>query len=123
MGYDENKDLKEWSKDEVTAWLLYLKGYMEIEFDVQKVAIRGSAFALRTKEDMKSLTSKIVGIRIFTAKEALLKNQSGGGQQRGLANRCPYAFYISSSLYPLSLPSFFLFAFVIYRHANSLRHV
>jgi len=75
MGYDENKDLKEWSKDEVTAWLLYLKGYMEIEFDVQKVAIRGSAFALRTKEDMKSLTGKIVGIHIFNAKEALLKKQ------------------------------------------------
>eukprot|EP00471_Norrisiella_sphaerica_P001882 CAMPEP_0184479730 /NCGR_PEP_ID=MMETSP0113_2-20130426/1336_1 /TAXON_ID=91329 /ORGANISM="Norrisiella sphaerica, Strain BC52" /LENGTH=796 /DNA_ID=CAMNT_0026857867 /DNA_START=82 /DNA_END=2473 /DNA_ORIENTATION=- len=82
------KGHQEWSKDEVTAWLLYLKGYMEIEFDVQKVAIRGSAFALRTKEDMKSLTGKIVGIHIFNAKEALLKNQSGGGQQRGLANRC-----------------------------------
>eukprot|EP00471_Norrisiella_sphaerica_P013236 CAMPEP_0184503216 /NCGR_PEP_ID=MMETSP0113_2-20130426/51758_1 /TAXON_ID=91329 /ORGANISM="Norrisiella sphaerica, Strain BC52" /LENGTH=99 /DNA_ID=CAMNT_0026892667 /DNA_START=962 /DNA_END=1258 /DNA_ORIENTATION=- len=84
-GYDEKKDLKEWSYDEVTAWLKVLKAENRWKLDVEDVACAGDSLAAMTREDMKEIAGGPVGIHIFNAKEALLRKQGGvhQGEKRG----------------------------------------
>jgi len=74
-GFDEEKDLKHWSKDEVKAWLGFLQKKGEFEFKIEKVACPGEFFAAMTKADLKEFADGLVGIHIFNAKEALLSKQ------------------------------------------------
>jgi len=74
-GYDEGKDLKDWSKDEVKAWLGFLQKKGEFEFKIEKVACPGEFFAAMTKADLLRRAPSC-GDHISNAKEALLRKQN-----------------------------------------------
>jgi len=74
-GFDEEKDLNKWSKDEVKAWLEHFQEEGGEDFKIDRVACLGKRFAARTKADLKEFADGLVGIHIFNAKEALLSKQ------------------------------------------------
>eukprot|EP00466_Bigelowiella_natans_P017157 jgi/Bigna1/146458/aug1.114_g21166 len=73
-GHDEGKDLEDWSKDEVKAWLGFLQNKGEFEFKIEKVACPGEFFAAMTKADLLRRAPSC-GDHISNAKEALLSKQ------------------------------------------------
>eukprot|EP00471_Norrisiella_sphaerica_P001679 CAMPEP_0184485414 /NCGR_PEP_ID=MMETSP0113_2-20130426/7028_1 /TAXON_ID=91329 /ORGANISM="Norrisiella sphaerica, Strain BC52" /LENGTH=630 /DNA_ID=CAMNT_0026866849 /DNA_START=111 /DNA_END=2001 /DNA_ORIENTATION=- len=76
MGYDENKDLKEWSKDEVTAWLQYIQADGDFDFKIESIACKGKYFAEMTEEQLNKRAPNC-GDHIFNAKLSLLRKQGG----------------------------------------------